>query len=150
MNRARASALLFGVSLLATAGARAVPLDVKTGLWQSTLHSELSGAAQGPRTITYKSCLTQKQLDEDPVAEPMQKGRNCSTKMTSQSRTVWQGTRTCTGAEGRQEYSGKLTAVSREKVTGTLLVKMSQRGYTMTNHAKYESRWLSSSCGNVK
>ncbi|MGE5130055.1 MAG: DUF3617 domain-containing protein [Sphingomonadaceae bacterium] len=150
MNRTCASALFLGVSLLATAGAQAVPLDVKTGLWQSTLKSELSGPVQGPRTITYKSCLTPKQLEKDPVAEPMQRDQTCSTKMTSQTRTVWQGTRVCTGAEGRQEYSGKLTAVSRERVTGTLLVKMSQRGYTMSNHAKYESKWLSSSCGNVK
>jgi hypothetical protein len=150
MGRTFAAIIFSCVMSLAAAAAQAIPLDVKTGLWQSTLHSELSGAAQGPRTITYKSCLTQKELEEDPVAEPTQKGQACSTKMTSQTRTVWQGTRVCTGAEGRQEYSGKITAVSREKVTGTLLIKMSERGYTMANHAKYESKWLSSSCGNVK
>jgi hypothetical protein len=150
MNRTRASAFFLFASLLATASAWAVPLDVKTGLWQSTLKSELSGAAQGPRTLTYKSCLTKKELAEDPVAEPTQRGENCSTKMTSQTRTVWQGTRVCTGAQGRQEYSGKISALSREKVAGTLLIKMSQGGYTITNHAKYESKWLASSCGSVK
>ena len=152
MNRACASALFFFASLLASAGAQAVPLDVKTGLWQSTMTSELSSAAQGPmgKTLTYKSCLTQKELAEDPIAEPMERGQHCSTKMTSQTRTVWQGTRVCTGPRGTQEYSGKITAVSREKVKGALLVKMGQGGYTMTNHAKYESKWLGSNCGSVK
>jgi len=150
MNRMRALVLFFGASLLAAASAQAVPLDVKTGLWESTLKSELSGAVQGPRTLTYKSCLSQKQLEEDPIAEPMERGQHCSTKMTSQTRTVWQGTRVCTGPRGTQEYSGKLTAVSREKVRGTLLVKMSLGGGSMTNHAKYESKWLASSCGSVK
>ncbi len=152
MIRARASALFFFASLLATAGAQAVPLDVKTGLWESTITSELSGAAQGPmgKTLTYKSCLTQKELEEDPIAEPMERGQHCSTKMTSQTRTVWQGTRVCTGPGGTQEYSGKLSAVSREKVRGTLLVKMSLGGGSMTNHAKYESKWLGSNCGSVK
>lgn len=173
MNCTRASALFFFASLLAATGARAVPLDVKTGLWQSTITSESSGAppidlsrftpeqrarleaafqkraAQGPVTHTYKSCLTKKELEEDPVAEPAERGQTCSTKMTSQTRSVWQGTRVCTGERGRQEYSGKITAVSREKVKGTLLVKMSQGGNTMTNHAKYESKWLGSNCGSV-
>jgi len=152
MNRTRACALFFFASMLAAAGAQAVPLDVKTGLWESTMTSELSGGAQGPmgKTLTYKSCLTQKQLEEDPIAEPMERGQHCSTKMTSQTRTVWQGTRVCTGAQGKQEYSGRITAVSREKVAGTLLVKMSQGGYMITNHAKYQSKWLASSCESLK
>jgi len=29
-------------------------------------------------------------------------------------------------------------------------VKMSQGGNSMTNHAKYESKWLRSDCGSVK
>jgi hypothetical protein len=46
--------------------------------------------------------------------------------------------------------ANKISAVSREKVKGTLLVKMSQGGNSMTDHAKFESKWLRSDCGNVK
>ena len=152
MNHLRAAAPYFCASLLATAGAQAAPLDVKTGLWETTIASKSSGPAQGPlpHTSTYKTCLTQKDLEEDPIAAPAERGQTCSTKMTSQTRTTWQGTRVCTGEQGRQEYSGKITAVSREKVKGTLLVKMSLGGGSITNHASYESRWLGANCGKVK
>ena len=170
----RTRMLLLIALVLASASASAAPMDVKLGLWQSTITSEMSGMppidmsrytpeqrarmeaafkkyeARGPRTTTYKTCLTKKKLAEDPFSEPPQDGETCSTKMTSQSKTMWQGSRVCTGNHGRQEFSGKITALSRERVEGTMLVKMSDGGRTMTSHAKYASKWLGSDCGNVK
>ncbi len=166
--------LLLIALVLASASASAAQIDVKLGLWQSTITSEVSGMppidmsrytpeqrarmeaafkkyeARGPRTTTYKTCLTKKKLAEDPFSEPPQDGETCSTKMTSQSKTMWQGSRVCTGNHGRQEFSGKITALSRERVEGAMLVKMSNGGRTMTSHAKYASKWLGSDCGNVK
>ncbi|MFZ1910427.1 MAG: DUF3617 domain-containing protein [Burkholderiales bacterium] len=169
-----AAAALLCMSAAFAAGASAAPMDVKLGLWQSTITSEVSGMppidmsrytpeqrarmeaafqkyeAQGPRTTTYKTCLTKKSLAKDPFSEPPQDGETCTTKMTSQSKTMWQGSRVCTGNRGRQEYSGKITALSRERVEGTMLVKMSDGGHSMTSHAKYASKWLGSDCGDVK
>ena len=166
--------LLLIALVLASASASAAQIDVKLGLWQSTITSEVSGMppidmsrytpeqrarmeaafkkyeARGPRTTTYKTCLTKKKLAEDPFSEPAQEGETCSTKMMSQSKTMWQGSRVCTGNHGRQEFSGKITALSRERVEGTMLVKMSNGGRSMTSHAKYASKWLGSDCGNVK
>jgi Protein of unknown function (DUF3617) len=170
---------LFLAFALAAASASAEKMDVKLGLWESTLTTAVSGAppidvsrlsqlsaeqrarleavfqkraAQGPQTLThtYQTCLTKKKLAEDPFSEPAPKGEKCATKIVSQTRTVWQGSRVCTGDEGRQEYSGKITAVSREQVRGTILVKMSDGGNSMTNHAKYSSKWLGSDCGSLK
>ena len=173
-NARTAAAVLLCMSAVFASRASATPIDVKLGLWQSTITSEMSGMppidmsrytpeqrarmeaafkkyeARGPRTTTYKTCLTKKKLAEDPFTEPPQQGETCSTKMISQSKTMWQGSRVCTGNHGRQEFSGKITALSRERVEGTMLVKMSNGGRSMTNHAKYASKWLGSDCGNVK
>jgi Protein of unknown function (DUF3617) len=137
--------------LLVAASAPAATMDVKLGLWETTLNNRITGAPVGSNTVTYRTCLTQKQLAEDPIAQPMDKGQKCTTKMTSQTSTVWAGRRVCTGGEqGDQEYSGKVTAVSREHVKGALLIRMSTGGMAMTNHATYDSKWLGSDCGGVQ
>ena len=72
-----AAVLLWATVLLA--GSNFQPLKVKTGLWQVTEISNLSGLppemlrmmgqTPGPRTITYKSCVTAKDLNSNPWAK---------------------------------------------------------------------------------
>ena len=85
-NAHTVAAALLCMSAVFAAGASAAPMDVKLGLWQSTITSEVSGMppidmsrytpeqrarmeaafkkyeARGPRTTTYKTCLTKKNL----------------------------------------------------------------------------------------
>ena len=174
MNRIRASALIFFALLLATAGARAVPLDVKTGLWESTVTTESSGmppidmsrlspeqrarleavfkqrAAQGPRTRTTKTCLTKDKLAEDPAAEPAEKGESCSTKIISQSSRHWQGKRICTLNGRKREFDVNITALSRERTRGTVKVVMSDASRSMKVNGTIAGKWLASDCGSVR
>jgi len=145
-----ACAAVFCAASVFAAGACAAPMDVKLGLWEVTLTNRITGAMTQSNTVTYKSCLTKKQLEEDPIAQPKEEGQKCTTSMTSQTRTVWAGTRVCTGGEFDQDISGKVTALSREHVRGKLLIKGSMGGNSITNHATYDSKWIGSDCGDVQ
>lgn len=171
--RAAAAAFVCAATFFA-AGASAAPLDVKLGLWEVTFTSQSSGAppldaselspqqqarlqamlrarqAQGPLTKVYKSCLTKKQLEEDPAAEPSEPGEKCTTKIVSQSSKHWKGTRVCTRNGRQREFDIDMRAVSRERSQGTVKVVLSGGGQSMTVHGKMSSKWLSSACGDVQ
>lgn len=175
MNRVRvAAAMSFCASTLLSTGAIGAPLDLKLGLWESTFTSQSSGEfpagamnlspeqkaqiqalmrsrqAQSPMTKVYKSCLTKKQLNEDPAAEPPEPGESCSTKIDSQSSKHWKGKRVCTKGTRRREFEIDIRALSRERTTGTVKVMFTEGGQTMTVDGKLSGKWLSSDCGDVK
>jgi hypothetical protein len=170
-----ATAAVFCAASIFTTGAFAAPLDVKLGLWETTFTSQMSGSglpfdasnlspaqqaqlqamlrarqAQGPMTRVYKSCLTKKQLEEDPAAEPPEAGEKCTTKIVSQTSKHWKGTRVCTRASRRREFNIDVSAVSRERTRGTVRVMFSEGGKAMTVNGRLSSRWLSSNCGSVQ
>jgi Protein of unknown function (DUF3617) len=169
-----AAAAIVGAATFFAGGASAAPLDVKLGLWETTYTSQSSGdlpfdtsnlspqqrarlqamlrarQAQGPLTRVYKSCLTKKQLAQDPAAEPPEPGESCSTKIVSQTSKRWKGKRVCTRNGRRREFDIDMRAVSRERSQGTVRVVFSEEGKTMTVNGKISSRWLSSNCGNVQ
>lgn len=171
MKRSYTAAAFFCASAIFAAHASAAPLNVKLGLWESTLTTKMSGAlpfdtsnlspaqraqiqavlqARGAGTHKYRSCLTEKQREEDPAAEPPEPGESCKTKVISQSSKHWKGTRVCTRNGRRREFDIDMRALSRVRAKGTIRVVFSEGGQTMTANSKMSSRWLSSSCGDVK
>ncbi len=171
MDHPRTAAVLVCAASLFAASASAKPLDVKVGLWEITLTTQMSGElpfdtsklspeqqaqlramlqAQGNRTHTYKSCLTRKQLEEDPAAEPPEAGEKCTTKIVTQTSKHWSGTRVCTGNGRRREFDIDMRALSRERAQGTVKVVLSRGGHTTRVNDTMSSRWLSSNCGSVK
>ena len=174
LDHARARGLLLSAMLLAATTATAAPLDVKLGLWESTVTTEASGAppmdlssltpeqkarveamfraraAQGPRTHVTKTCLTKEKLAKDPASEPPEPGESCSTKIVSQSRTHWKGKRTCTLNGRKRQFDIDITAVSRERTKGTLKLVFSDASRTMKVNGTLSGKWLGSDCGDVR
>lgn len=149
-SRYAAAAAFCAVSLFAT-GASAAPLNVRTGLWESTYTTRASGAPlPGMGTHKYRSCLTKKQLAEDPAAEPPQPGESCVTKIVSQTSKHWKGRRLCTSSIGKREFYVDVRALSRERTRGTVRVVFSEGGQSFAVNGKLASRWLSSNCGSVQ
>ena len=149
-SRSAAAALFCAASIFA-AGACAAPLDVKPGLWESTYTTQASGAPlPGMGTHKYKSCLTKKQLAEDPAAEPPQPGESCNTKIVSQTSKHWKGRRLCTSSEGKRDFYVDIRALSRARTRGTVRVVFSEGGQSIAVDGKLSSRWLSSSCGSMQ
>lgn len=169
--------IMAGTMLAGTmTSALAESINVKTGLWETTAHTQAHGQlpipeaemknlspqqraaiakmearAKQPQTRTFKGCLTQQELDKDEVAflsgEP---GMKCDSKLTKHTRTSIAGSRHCTKPGMQQTENFSFEARDREHVTGKLSITISNEGKTMTSKGDLSSRWISASCGKTK
>ncbi len=178
MKREFLYVLMTSVTLIGTmADALAEPLDVKTGLWETTIHSEAHGQlpisekqlkeltpkqrdalekmqarnSQPHATVT-KSCLTQEKLDKDEhdflSGEP---GMRCNNKVSKHTRTAVAGTRHCAKSGGEEQtVDFDYKARDREHVTGTIKITIKNGARTMTSSGNMSSRWIGASCGNTR
>lgn len=150
--------------------ASAATLDVKTGAWESTITSTMTGMmvpadrlAKLPpeqrakveammksqsgqsHTTTQKSCVTQKDLDEDNFLQ-QSPDPSCKAKTLSQSSTRVEFERVCgTPPHARNEHM-VITAANPETVT--MVGDFQQAGGKM--HFENKGRWLGSSCAGLK
>ena len=166
------------LSLSATvlmAGDNVIHLNVKTGLWEITSISIANGSlaippdvvakltpeqrakfeaamkmmANGtPKSMTYKSCLTQKKLDENPFNEkPHGEKINCQHAVVNSTETDLEVKETCTEENSKTDMHFKFHASSPEHVTGTgTVVVETSGGHTMTSNVKMESKWVGATC----
>lgn len=156
------------IGCLAMAGtAQAAPLDVKTGSWDMTVTTVLSGLKLPPEalakippekraqveqmmadrngkptTVTRKACIKQEDLDQNKLLKS--DNPNCTAQVTTQTATTLAATRTCSG---NPPSTGKLnfTARDRENVKGT--IDQEQNGGKV--HIDIAGKWVSASCDGV-
>jgi hypothetical protein len=140
-------------SLAFAATEKLQPLNVKTGLWQTTMTAKYTGlppqmaAAVNP-TMTYKGCIKPKDLSTNEWVT----GFKCS------SWTVLKSTGTDMEAEGKAcavgngmtaDGHGKFHALDSEHLTGTIdadFTGFTGNGSTVHLHADYTSNWLGATC----
>ena len=154
------------------AGGNVKPLNVRTGLWQTTSTSTVNGSmgippeiaarltpaqrarfeaamkkqANGvPRTRTYKNCLTQKQLTEDPFADNSRKMK-CQETVIKSTGTELEVREACTDGSSRSDVHMLVHANSSEHVTSSGNVVATMGGHTMHSVIKMDSKWLGASC----
>lgn len=150
------------------------PINVKTGLWQSTSTITITGglglppsmlskltpeqkakyeaamqAQAGGRTTTHtnKGCLTQKDLTTDPFAQKDSDDENihCHGTLLRSTSTDIVLQETCSG-EASMTYTMKIHAVDSEHATGTGTGTATMGGRTMNSNVKFESKWLGATC----
>jgi Protein of unknown function (DUF3617) len=156
--------------ILGSTTAYAEPLDVKTGLWEITITSEMSGMlpidmskatpeekarfetamksvqARGPRTHVHKSCMTKEKVEREPFQEK-EKG-SCTRTVISSTRTLWRAKRMCSDPKIVDE--SKIEALSRERIKGTFQVNESENKHATVIHVSIAGKWLGSDCGGIK
>lgn len=165
------------VTLVATmADALADKLDVKIGLWETTMHSEAHGQlpisqaqldqlspqqraavekmqaqASQPHTSVNKVCLTQQQLDNGESDFLSRKSEmQCENKLTRHTSTSVAGTRHCKKNDMEQTMDFEFEAHDREHVTGKMNMTIKNGGKTMSSKGTMSSRWISASCGKAQ
>lgn len=149
----------------------AEPLAVKLGLWENTV-TMLMGvqippeqqaqldrmpAAQrsqmeqvmkqmgigAPRTTTTKSCITEKDLDENAFHDSIEQGgQECKTTRVSSTSKRQEWTVSCKTPEGEATGRMVIEAQGDSRVTGSMDLRMPQGNMDM----KFEGKWLSTSC----
>ena len=150
------------------------PMNVKTGLWQSTSTITVTGSLGLPpevlakmtpeqkaryeaamqaqagghsSTHTEKSCLTQKDLTTDPFAQKNSDDENihCHGTLLSSTSTDIVLQETCSG-EATMNYTMKIHAVDSEHATGTGTGTATMGGHTMNSSVKFQSTWIGATC----
>jgi hypothetical protein len=172
-------AAVCGVGAMALlAQSKFTPLNIKTGLWQDTLTTTMSGSLALPpgktanltpeqraqfeaamkqyvaghqgRATTHKSCLTRKELNENPIAgeTKAEGGTKCKAKLIRSTSSDAEVEETCTDEEegGTSVVHMIIHAVDQEHVTGKGHVTTTMGGHTMKSDVQYKSQWLQTSC----
>jgi len=167
-------AVVILASSLLWAADKLQPLDVKLGLWETTSTRTMSGVppipedalakmtpeqrarleqmvkarTDAPQTHTHKSCLTKEKLEKD-LSFADERGK-CTHDILSSSSSVAEVKFHCADEKMISDGTAKFEAVSSENVKGTVHATVSGGANTMKMDLSLTSRYLGSSCGDVK
>ncbi len=152
-------------------------LNVKTGLWENTITTQMSGMPQMPQIPpdalarmtpdqrarvasamgagsgqphTYKSCLTKEKLAQGFRPDDKE-AANCKTTMFNVSPGTMDRKEQCTTAQGGTiDASFHVEAHGSDETSGTMHMVITQQGRTITSDGTFHGKWLGSDCGDVK
>jgi hypothetical protein len=163
------------VLILAVGASRAAdvqPLNVKPGLWETTMTTEMGGIAAvsippeklaqlppeqrarieaqlkgigAPTTSTTQSCHLPGDLDK-PFASHNDRNKSCKTTGLVSTGSKQEMAVECEKATG----TVKIEATDSNHVNGNILMHVTTNGRAMDMKITIASKWLSSSCGDVK
>lgn len=161
---------IFLALAVASTAAYPEPLDVKTGLWEVTTTTAMSGMppidyssmppeqrarieaamkareAMGARVNVRKSCVTREKLAKEPFQD--EGNESCTHTVISSTRTRWQAKLHCTQPKRDGEF--RMETLSRERIKGTVQMNASDDKHAMAVRVSITGKWLGSACGDVK
>ena len=167
----------FGILLVFCSGAVAddsvQPLDVKTGLWETTLNTERTGAlpippevlarltpeqrakleermkaSQAPKATARKHCLT-----KDELNKPLSFGaddKECHRTIVTSSSSKQEFQVECTKGGMKQHGTFRVEALSDESVKGAVQMTVTNGDKTMNMHSEFTARWIGPVCVDEK
>jgi len=148
------------------------PLDVKTGLWETSMTHANSGAppipadllaklppeqrarieasmkAGGSGTTTTKTCITQEKLQKQDAFGDNRK--ECTHTVVTSSSSGFEMKIHCAEKEMSSDGTIKIEALSSENIKGVVHMVSSGGGNTMNVDMTLTSRYLGPACGDVK
>jgi hypothetical protein len=162
------------VLMAASLAAQAQRFDIKNGLWESTFTHEMSGMQslmedelkkmppekqakmrellakqQGSRTMTHKTCVTEK--DRERLFNPERdSSQTCKTTVVSQTSKRIETKIVCSNEKMSSTGMMIAEAVSSENTRGSFEMKSTTESRPFTVKGTFTSRWLSADCGDVK
>ncbi len=170
--------ILIGMMLVSSAAwaqGKFQPLNVRTGLWESTTTSTTSGqmpipaellarlspeqrakmearmnanAISAPRTRTFssKGCETKEKLAEQPFSNQ----KECKETVVNSTGSRMAMKISCEFEDVKTSGTMNIEAVSPEAVKGSGEMTSNGGGHTMTIHTAFSAKWIGPSCGSVK
>lgn len=154
-----------------------IPLHVKTGLWETTVNSTVSGSPSipdsalaqlspdqrakiqqmidernGKPTVT-KSCLTKEKLQKSNPFQNAPKG--CTYTVASSTGSRMEVKMECTRDGTTMTGTVVVTAADSENVKGTVRMKTTPSdgnggNHTMNMNSTFTSKWIGEACGDVQ
>lgn len=171
MSRNSMKAAVLACASLPLFAASAEQLNVKTGLWEITSVTRMSGlpplpkelmdkltpqqraamaaeakadAAGAPSKDTSRECVTQKDLDQPFESANME---HCKPAKMTTTRTTQEARIVC---DGEHKGSGvfRISAPTPETMNGTLDLKIGEGADAFTLKGQLSGRWLGADCGD--
>jgi len=136
------------------------PLNVKTGLWQVTETSTVSGLPPqmaaimqaAPPTRTYKTCVTTKELNANPWANgPNEKCTWTVLNSTSSDMELRGSSCAAFRDQGmRTDFHLKIHALDSENVKASVQGTSTGNGIDVNLNGTYTGKWLGATCADTK
>ena len=167
--------LILGLTIFVWAADKVQPLNVKTGLWETTATIATSGAMPIPaellskltpeqrarmedrlkasaaekiKTTTSKKCLTKEELEKG-LAFGEQKKECTQTVVTSTSNKA-EVRVACENETMNSSGTIQIEALSRESVKGSGQMSVTDGGHTMNANTTFTAKWIGPICGETK
>lgn len=121
------------------------PLKVQTGLWQVTASNNLTGT---PHTVSYKKCITAKDLNTNPWANGPDEKCNWTVVNSNASDMEVRGAACEAGKEFGMDTDVdlKIHAVDSGNVKASMVGTSKGNGKSMNFSGTYTGKWIGSSC----
>ena len=150
-------------------------LNIKPGLWESTRTMKRTGEMPIPTemlnrltpeqrarmeermkansgghtsTVTEKHCITREDLERDRLK--IAEAKECTTTVVNSTSTNLKGKMVCETAGMHSTGTLELVAVDSEHVNGSYHSTVDGNDHTMNLEGTWTSKWLGSTCGDVK
>jgi hypothetical protein len=170
MKNLTLSALMLLAPLACRAADTATPLDVKPGLWESTVNLQANGMPVIPEATlaqlppeqrakieaamksanTSQSCRTAESLSK-PLSFGDRPGSNCTRTLTSSSSGGMEFHMECVNGKVKTSGDGHVQVVSPELLKGEVTMSATMPdGRTTNSKIVFSSKWLGPDCGSVK
>lgn len=151
------------------------PLNVKPGLWESTRTINRAGqmpipaemlnrlspeqrarmeermnahSAAHTNTTTENHCVTKEDIEKDRLR--LAEAKECTTTVINTTTTTVKAKLVCDQEGMHATGTLELVAADPEHVSGSYQSTVDANGHTMNVDGKWTSKWLGSSCGDVK
>ena len=165
-----ALAVCFTAVLLAQAPA----LDVKLGLWENTIVTDMGTAmaaqmdtsklppeqaakiaeamkAMSAKPVVQKTCLTKEDLSKDSFMMPENSEMKCSRTITTNSRSALAANIECTGASAMKGQINVESLAGGSAFKGTMkMTSTTSAGRSMNMTMNMSGKYLGPDCGDVK
>jgi hypothetical protein len=155
--------------------AKVVPLNIKPGLWETTINSNVDGGMPIPagmlerlspeqrarfeqrmkansaahtRTTTHTKCVTREDIEKQKL--DFASSKECTPTVITSTSTAAKGTLSCESDEMKSTATFSVEAPDQEHLKGSSHGTLAGSGHSMKIDTAFTSKWLGSSCGNVK
>lgn len=150
-------------------------LNIKPGLWESTRTIKRTGEMPIPAemlnrltpeqrsrmeermkansgghssTVTEKHCITREDLERDRLK--IAEAKECTTTVVNSTSTNLKGKMVCETGGMHSTGTLELVAVDPEHINGSFHSTVDGNDHTMNLEGTWASKWLGSTCGDVK
>jgi hypothetical protein len=155
--------------------AKVVPLNIKPGLWETTINSNVDGGMPIPagmlerlspeqrarfeermkansaahsRTATHTKCVTKEDIEKQKL--DFASSKECTPTVITSTSTAAKGKLSCEMDEMKSTATFDVEAPDQEHLKGSSHGTISGSGHSMKIDTTFTSKWLGSSCGNER